>query len=203
MGYSQGYVSNSITRATLIRRLHTVPDDPVAWREFVERYGGKIYTWCRAWGLQEADAQDVTQAVFLNLATRLRNFQYDSNRCFRAWLKTVAHNCWQDFLMTRRLVGVGMQGKTTHDQLERLEARDDLSNRLLELIDEELLDEAACRVRMRIEPRTWNAFRLLAIEGLSGVQVAAQLGMKVATVFVARSKVQKMLAEEIKRLDQG
>jgi DNA-directed RNA polymerase specialized sigma24 family protein len=39
----------------------TAPDDPATWSEFVEWYGRKIYAWCRAWELQEADGQDVTQ----------------------------------------------------------------------------------------------------------------------------------------------
>jgi len=65
-----------------------------------------------------------------------------------------------------------------------------------------LLKEAAARVRLRVEPRTWDAFHLLAIEGRSGAEVARRLEMKVATVFVARSKVQRMLCEEITRLDQ-
>ena len=37
----------------------------------------KIYSWCRAWRLQDADAQDVTQAVLAKLAVRLRRFAYD------------------------------------------------------------------------------------------------------------------------------
>jgi RNA polymerase sigma-70 factor (ECF subfamily) len=192
-----------MTHMTLLGRLRTVPDDPVAWREFVDRYGGKIYTWCRAWGLQEADAQDVTQVVFLNLTTRLRKFEYDSRGSFRAWLKTVTHHAWHDFLQKRRQPGQRASNDASGDRLAAIEARDDLSNRLLELIDEELLQAAASRVRLRIEPRTWEAFHLLAIQGQSGAQAAMQLGMKVATVFVARSKVQKMLAEEIKRLDQN
>ena len=58
------------------------------------------------------------------------------------------------------------------------------------------------RVRLRVEPRTWDAFQLLAIEGRSGAEVAQRLQMKVATVFVARSKVQRMLREEVSRLDR-
>jgi RNA polymerase sigma-70 factor (ECF subfamily) len=42
----------------------------------------------------------------------------------------------------------------------------------------------------------------MAIDGLSAVEVAQRLGMKVATVFVARSRVQRMLREEIARLEQ-
>jgi hypothetical protein len=57
--------------------------------------------------------------------------------------------------------------------------------------------------RLRVEPRTWDAFHLLAIEGRSGAEVARHLEMKVATVFVARSKVQRMLREEVMRLEQN
>jgi RNA polymerase sigma factor (sigma-70 family) len=194
--------SNSVTRATLLRRLRTVPDDPAAWAEFVQCYGRKIFAWCRAWGLQAADAQDVTQTVFLNLTTRLRRFSYDSSGCFRAWLKTITHHAWQDFLEKRRHLGRGSGDDSIFDQLTAIEARKDLSDRLSEVFDVELLREAAVRVRLRIEPRTWDAFKLLAIDGRSGADAAKHLGMKVATVFVARSKVQKMLCEEVARLQQ-
>jgi len=199
-GLAVAYSSNSITRITLLSRLKSVPDDPSAWAEFVHRYGRKIIAWCRSWGLQEADAQDVTQNVFLNLTTSLRDFRYDSRGCFRAWLKTITHHAWRDYLEKRNKLVTPSECDLVHDQLSAFEARDDLSTRLTELVEQELFREAAARVRLRVEPRTWDAFRLLAIDGQSGAQTARQLGMKVATVFVARSKVQRMLCEEVKRL---
>jgi DNA-directed RNA polymerase specialized sigma24 family protein len=48
------------------------PLDQAAWNEFVERYGRRIYGWCRQWGLQEADAEDVTQDVLLRLARKMQ-----------------------------------------------------------------------------------------------------------------------------------
>ena len=56
-------------------------------------------------------------------------------------------------------------------------------------------------MRLRVQPHTWEAFRLTAVEGKSGAEVAALLGMQVATVFVARGKVQKMLQDEVRKLD--
>ena len=75
------------------------------------------------------------------------------------------------------------------------------TQRLEEAFDQEMLKEASNVIRLRIEPRTWEAFELLAIEGYSGAEAAARLQMKVATVFVARSKVQRMLREELARLE--
>jgi RNA polymerase sigma-70 factor (ECF subfamily) len=63
------------------------------------------------------------------------------------------------------------------------------------------LQEAMTRVRLRVAPQTWEAFRLTALEGLSGADAARQIPMQVAQVFVAKRRVQKMLREEIDRLE--
>ncbi len=196
-----GLPLDSATRVTLLGRLRSTPNDPVAWADFVDWYGQKIYVWCRAWGLQEADAQDVTQDVFLKLSRRMQDFRYDPQSSFRAWLKTVTHHAWQDYLSKKRKPGQGSGDETTRELLAAVEARDDLARRMADAADEELLKEAAARVQLRVEPRTWKAFHLLAIEGRSGAEAAELMGMKVATVFVARSKVQRMLREELARLE--
>ena len=76
---------DSGTRITLLGRLRRDPGDQEAWGEFVEQYGPKVFAWCRRWGLQEADAQDVTQDVLLKLARKMKDFTYDPSRSFRAW----------------------------------------------------------------------------------------------------------------------
>lgn len=191
------------TRATLLGRLRSSPSDPAAWSEFVGWYGRHVYAWCKAWGVQEADAQDISQEVFLKLSVRMRDFQYDPSGSFRAWLKTVTHHAWQDHLDRQRRPGQGAGGDSALERLSAVEAKDDLTRRLADAADQELLKEAAARVRLRVEPRTWDAFHLLAVEGRSGAEAAEALGMKVAAVFVARSKVQRMLREELQRLDAG
>ena len=47
-----------------------------------------------------------------------------------------------------------------------LEAREDLAQKLEEAFDLELLEAAKVRVRLRVAPHTWEAFRLMALEGL-------------------------------------
>ena len=160
-------------------------------------YGRKVYAWCLAWGLQDADARDVTQNVFVNLAVRMRDFRYDPNRSFRGWLKTLTRHAWHDFrrFRGRHCRGTGDSG--VMDRLANVAARDDFARRLEEAFDHELLRDAIARVRLRIEPHTWEAFRLLAQENWSGADAARHLRMKVSTVFSARSKVTRMLREEI------
>jgi RNA polymerase sigma-70 factor (ECF subfamily) len=92
---------DSRTRVSLLGRMRQTPDDEATWNEFVARYSPKIYGWCRRWRLQEADAQDVTQIVLLQLATKMRRFSYDPTRSFRAWLKTLTQHAWSDFVTAR------------------------------------------------------------------------------------------------------
>ncbi len=195
--------AHSRTRATLLRRLRDDPADARAWDEFVEHYGGKVLAWCRHWRLQEADAQDVAQAVLLRLSQRMRDFSYDPSKSFRAWLKTVARHAWQDFMDGRRRPGLGSGDSRVQEQLASVEARDDLMRRLDECFDRELLDEAMRRVRERVEPQTWEAFRLTAEEGLSGAEAARRTGLRASHVYVARFRVQEMLREEVEKLDRG
>jgi RNA polymerase sigma-70 factor (ECF subfamily) len=189
------------TSNSLLARLRQGTDQ-AAWAEFVRRYGQQIYRWARGCGLQEADAQDVTQTVLVKLTEKLRTFCYDPARSFRAYLKTLTHYAWCDFLELHNPPGAGTGDSAMLHTLGAVEARDDLVQRLNAAFDQELLEEASERVPQRVEPHTWEAFRLTAVEGLSGAEVAARLSMKVATVFKARSKVQQMLQEEIARREE-
>src|SRR5262249_55525875 len=107
-----------------------------------------------------------------------------------------------DFLAQRKQAGAGSGDSDVLRALEAVEAGDDLVQRLNEQFDHEVLEEAQVRVQQRVEPHTWEAFRLTAVEGLSGADAAARRGLKVTTVFKAKSKVQKMLQEEVARLDE-
>jgi RNA polymerase sigma factor (sigma-70 family) len=193
----------SRTGTTLLGRLRRDPTNQAAWNEFVDQYGPKIYRWCRRWNLHEADAEDVTQMVLLKLAEKLRTFVYDPSRSFRAWLKTLTQHAGSDFGERQQRPGRGSGDSDVRALLQTVAARDELVQQLEEQFDHELLQEAMRRVRLRIEPRTWEAFHLVAFTGLSGAEAARQLQMKVATVFVNKSHVQKMLQEEIRCLEKG
>ena len=136
----------------------------------------------------------------MKLAEKMRTFEYDPTKRFRAWLKTVARHAWSDFWASRKAV-VAAGGSQVFQILQAVEARDDLFQRLEDEFDRELLDEAMARVRLRVTPRTMEAFERTALQGQSGAETGQALGMKVATVFVAKSKVQKMLQEELNKLD--
>src|SRR5262249_8289727 len=160
--------------------LRQEPTDQAAWEVFVERYGPHIYRWCRQWKLQDADAEDVTQDILLKLAQKLRAFAYDPSRSFPGWLQTLAHHRWRDFLASPRRAQAARGGNQVWELMGTLEAREDLIQQLQEAFDHELLDAAKVRVRLRVAPHTWEAFRLVALERLPVAEIAATLHMQVA-----------------------
>jgi RNA polymerase sigma factor (sigma-70 family) len=184
------------TRLSLLFRLtRPGPCDEQAWQEFVDIYAPLIYRWCCKHNLQDSDAKDVTQQVLLKLATHLPTFSYDPSKSFRAWLRTLTYHAWVDFLSDQNQRSSG--DSAAWRALASVESREDLIQRIEEEFDLELLEQAMTRVQARVEPATWEAFRLTALEGVPATEVARRLGKQVATVYVARSNVQKMLHNDI------
>ena len=76
------------TSFSLLERLRQ-PSDSAAWDRFVELYTPLLFYWGRRAGLQSADAADLVQDVFEVLLRKLPEFQYDRQKSFRSWLRTV------------------------------------------------------------------------------------------------------------------
>jgi RNA polymerase sigma-70 factor (ECF subfamily) len=194
---------SSTTSVTLLAQLRHDPADQAAWSRFVARYGPKILQWCRRWRLQEADAQDVVQDVLLKLHGRMASFSYDASGSFRAWLKTLVHHAWRDLVDERRRAGIGTGDSQMIALLNDLAAGEDLAGDLQEEYRRELLDQAMARVKARVPSQTWDAFRLTALEGCPGAAAADRLQMKIAQVYLARSKVKRRIQEEVRKLEAG
>jgi RNA polymerase sigma-70 factor (ECF subfamily) len=97
----------------------------------------------------------------------------------------------------------GSADSVVAEMLNTVQARVDLVRHLEETFDQELLELAKEQVSQRVEPHTWEAFRLTAIEGVAAAEAAARLGIRVATVYRARHVVQIMLRETLAALESG
>jgi len=194
---------SAATRLSLLVRLRDLNNDD-AWKEFVESYGPRVFGWCRRVGLQESDASDVTQEVLARLMVAIQTFEYDTSRGrFRGWLTIVTNNAIRDYVKRQRRAGIGRGDTVTQQQLSRLQAPaaiDDLAAAIEQEAEQELLREAEASVQLRVAEETWDAYRLTAVEGIKPSQVSRQIGMKTSEVYVAKSRVIKMLREEVARM---
>lgn len=171
-----------------------------AWVNFYNRYAPMIMTWCRKWGLQEADAEDVSGCVLAILARRMKSFDHDPSARFRSWLKTVVENEIRAALSrkNRRRADYGVG---TVDDSQVLQPQwDDPSLAAAELTEEldrhrTELHRAMEAVRAKVHESTWAAFQGTAIEDRPAADVAAELKMSVVAVYKARSRVQEQLRE--------
>jgi RNA polymerase sigma-70 factor (ECF subfamily) len=192
----------SVTRLTLLGRLRDTPNDQSAWTEFLARYEPSVLTWCRGFGLQDADALDVTQNVLLRLARKMKTFQYDPARSFRGWLKTLTRNAWKDLIEQRQRPDQSSGDHAVMELLANVQAGEGLVNCLKEQFDLEVLEEAKSRVQWRVEGQSWEAFRLTAMLNSPVAAVAEQLGMSVFAVYKAKRRVVQMLRDEVRRMEE-
>lgn len=199
---SIGIAASHPTTVIILKQLRNSPGDAIAWERLVDRYRPRIYRWCRSWSLQEADAEDVTQDVLARLARRIESFRYDPAKSFRAYVKTLTRYTMLDLRESLRRPGLGPHLARAADALLRAEAREDLARQLDDEFDLELLSKAMQRVESRVEPDTWKIFLMTTREGKDCPECAAELGLKVAAVYHARSRILKMLQEEVKALDR-
>jgi RNA polymerase sigma-70 factor (ECF subfamily) len=132
----------------------------------------------------------------------MATFVYDPAGSFRAWLKTLTHHAWCDFVAQRRRADRGRGDSQMVAFLESTQAGADLAEDLHDEFRRELLDRAMARVRRRVASRTWDAFYLTALEGWSGSAAGAHLQMKVAQVYMAKSRVTQRIEEEVRRLER-
>lgn len=187
------------TSATLLGRLRDFDDAP-AWRDFEARYRPRLLAWGKRAGLQDCDAEDLAQKVMVKVAARIRAFDYDPERSFSGWLRTVWHNAWID---TLKEASPGDRGTGDSAVLETLREVPGPVDDLDELFEREVLAEAMARVRPRVSPRDWDIFAELVLEEKKGTEVATRFGMTLAAVGMAKLRVQRKVGEEIARLEKG
>jgi RNA polymerase sigma factor (sigma-70 family) len=184
----------------LLLRLSACPNDAAAWDQFVRRYSGIIYSWCRRHGLQDADAADVTQNVFAALLRGLHRFDRSRAR-FRSWLYRIVENGVRDWCSDpaqRQQKGTATVGRLLDSQ----PARRDLEARLDEEFDRELLEVAEMSVRLRVAPQTWGAYRLRCKERLSCQEAAERIGIRPEHVSQYALRVVQMLTRQIALLER-
>jgi len=178
------------TPASLLERL-SAGTDPTAWGRFVELYTPLLFNWCRGVGLDDVDAADFVQDVFVLLIEHFPKFRYDPAQSFRAWLKTVLMNAWRKHQRKiSRAPVVGGNPDLVPDTdpgviVEEAEHRDYLVRRALTI------------AQANFEPITWRACWEFVVNDRPAAEVAAELGITVNMVYLAKSRVIRHLRTEL------
>ncbi len=187
------------TRATLLARLRD-RTDRAAWEEFAQVYEPSVYRLARRKGLQDADAKDLTQDVLTAVAGAIE--RWEPNRQpggFRAWLYTIARNMAVNALSR----GARHRGAADSAVWRRLNEICDDAEATAYSIEyrRSAFALAATEVQDEVQPATWQAFWLTAIEGEEIADVAARLHVSIGVVYAARSRVLARLRQKVEALE--
>ena len=179
------------TPVSLLQRLRQ-PAAEAAWSRFVELYTPLLYFWGRRVGLQEQDAADLVQDVLTVLIRKLPDFEYDRHKSFRNWLRTVTLNKWRE--NRRRSAKMPSQA---NEPLEEIPAPDD--GGLFEETEyrRQLVKRALATMQPEFSVITWKSFTQHVVDGQPATAVAAELHIRVGTVYAAKSRVLSRLRHEL------
>ena len=180
------------TPASLLERLRK-PDEPDAWRQFVRIYTPLLLHWARRFGLQDPDAADLVQDVFVVLVQEMARFQYDPKKRFRGWLWTIMVNKLNEKRRRRVLPTADLAdgelaeigGPDPAEVFDEAEYQQYLVRRALKLMQ----DQFSLTV--------WRACWALVVEEKPAAEVAAELGITVGTVYAHKSRVLSRLRQEL------
>ncbi len=177
------------TRQSLLARIRE-PHDAQAWSDFVAVYEDAVYRYSRRRGLQDADAREVVQHVLWAVHQAVGQWQPTGRPGgFRAWLMQTARRACLKSLRERARRDPAVGGTSVLRQLQGVsdpggdEPTEDADWRRWAFCF------AAGQVQRDVEPATWQAFWLTAVEGLAPSETAIRLGMNVGSIYAAKCRV--------------
>lgn len=178
--------------------------DRQAWEDFVEIYRPVIYRMARRRGLQDADAQDLTQQVLVSVAGSVGKWEKANDQVrFRHWLRRVAKNAAIN-AVTRAPRETASGGTVVQEMMARHADDSETPEDILETeYRRELYHRASKIVQADVDSETWDAFRLTVVEEVPIKDAARQLGKTVGTIYAARSRIMKRIRHEVAEIEKA
>jgi RNA polymerase sigma-70 factor (ECF subfamily) len=188
------FVTNT-TCSTLLERIRN-GSDPLAWNEFWDRYWRAIFRFARFRGCSEPTAEEVVQDAMLTLFEKRQVFRYDpAAGRFRDWLGGMVRNLVNK-RRGHRAERVRAAGGSDPGPLEQAaDPHAPADEAWQQIFDENLLHAVLDIVRGEVAPATYQAFELVAVEGVSADEAARLTGLSRNAVYLARKRIMERLRE--------
>jgi RNA polymerase sigma-70 factor (ECF subfamily) len=177
-------------------------EESQAWERLAALYTPLLTSWLHRLGVQDSDADDLTQEVLLVVLRELPQFEHNRRSgAFRRWLRMILAHRVQDFWKRRDRRPIAAGGSSFHEQLNQLTDDGSPASQLWDRQhDEHVMSQLMETLRPRFAPQTWQAFRMQVIDGRRADAVATELGLSLSSVYVAKSRVLNALRREAEGL---
>jgi RNA polymerase sigma factor (sigma-70 family) len=188
------------TSLSLLDRLQLGASDS-AWREVIELYTPLLDDWLARFQLQGADREDLVQESLTTVLQHVGSFRHGGQGSFRAWLRAIVVNRVREFWRRRGRHPQATGDSQIADMLQQLESPGSSLGRQWDAEhDRYVAHRLLARIQPLFEPATLEAFRRVVVEGQKPREVAAELGLSVNAVLIAKSRVLRQLRRELKGL---
>lgn len=165
------------------------------WRALVARYWRVIYAYGQRQGLSASDAEDFTQDVLIELTRVLPTFEYDKSRgAFRAYLRTVIQRRLIDRI--KHKMRAGSAPLITDPPAQAEEAWWEMEWR------RSLLRASLTIAAAAVEPKTFQAFQLVVLDGWTVKETATFLDLSTDSVYQAKARVTRHIQVAFEKLQR-
>jgi RNA polymerase sigma-70 factor (ECF subfamily) len=206
------------TRHSLLNRLKDLGDQK-SWQEFFDTYQELIHNVAIKSGLSHAEAQEVVQETVIAVARKIGEFKTDPARgSFSAWLMQLTR--WRIADQWRkRQTGIAAHAVGADFWKSGSRADDTGSTAPIERVvdpagatlgaawqeewQKQLVATALERVKQRVSPRQFQMFDLHVRQNLSVQETARMLQASVASVYMAKHRVARLLKQEVRKLERN
>ena len=185
------------TSLSLLDRVRNQSDQD-SWQRLVELYTPMIRGWLRRHGKMDQDTDDLVQEVLAVVVRKVPQFRREPRTgAFRKWLRTITVNCLRDSWKSQRKRPVASGDSGFLEMLNQLEDPESSLSQIWEQEhDQHVTQQLLEMIRPEFAAKTWQAFRSVALDGKPAAEVAAELGLSINAVFIAKSRVLTRLRQE-------
>lgn len=175
-----------------------VAGDQWAWQEIVNRYSARVYRRARKAGLQDADAAEIVQQVFVAVVHALPRFRRNGQvGGFRAWLSEITRHKVVDAARAQShgektgLVDVPYERADAEGYAPEVSVSPEREAYLARLRD------AIARVRDRCSDQSWRIFWRVMADGQCPKDVAQEFGVPPHVVHLVKFRLSKYVRDEL------
>jgi RNA polymerase sigma factor (sigma-70 family) len=191
------------TRVTLLAKLKKTENE-AAWLEFENTYRGFILSLIVRMGINQQDAEDISQAVLTKVWQKIEDFEYNQNKGkFHNWLAAMTRNTVKDFFRTKKNFITGRDSVEYQEDYINIEEQvlPDIENLAREEWVLHITNLAWNNIKDEIYETKQEVFKLVSSE-VPNKEIARKLGISETSVRVYKAEVFEKMRAEINRLNQ-
>jgi RNA polymerase sigma factor (sigma-70 family) len=206
------------TRHSLLNRLKDWGDQ-TSWQDFFDAYSRLIYNVAVKAGLSDTEAQEVVQETVIAVARKIGEFKVDpAHGSFSAWLMRLTRWRIADQWRKRQAktapnmpIAGGWRSESWSDGTGPMNPIDNVPDPASLALDtvwhieweKHLMSMALERVKQQVSPRQFQMFDLYVLQNQSVQETARTLQASVASVYVAKHRVARLVKKEVRKLERS